>query len=197
MITLVFDIEGATTAQYDDALRIGNINQDTIADGKVFHCAQATEKGLLVVDFWDSIEQFDTFAHEQLGPAIEASGMPRCAPKVYRTHVAITGNVSRSLPGPETLTLVFECHTGTTLQYDEVCRLANVNSSNVPDGLVFHSCTEIEGGGFMVVDVWESEAQMRKFGERLMPAIQQVGLPTEPQIYRTHGLMASKVTANV
>lgn len=93
------------------------------------------------------------------------------------------------------ITIKFQFPGVTALQYDEACRLANVSQSNLPDGLVFH-CASLTDGGLMVVDVWESEEQFRTFGERLMPAIQQLGIEGHPQIFRTHAIMGPGVAVH-
>ncbi len=90
------------------------------------------------------------------------------------------------------ITVVVNCKGATSLQYDEVNRLANVSPSNPPAGLVFHCASPTEDG-WLVVDVWESEEAFKKFAERLMPAIQQVGIEGHPEIYRTHNVIGSGV----
>jgi hypothetical protein len=51
-----------------------------------------------------------------------------------------------------------------------------------PPGLVHHSCFG-EGDGLMVYEVWETQAALDAFGERLMPVLQQQQLdPGQPQV---------------
>jgi hypothetical protein len=50
------------------------------------------------------------------------------------------------------------------------------------DGLLVHAAGQGEHG-FRVVDVWESEDAARRFGDRLMPILQEVGIKDEPEMY--------------
>jgi hypothetical protein len=86
------------------------------------------------------------------------------------------------------INVVFEGEGFTAQQYDEVCREANVSQENVPDGLIFHSAFATDGG-FMVVDVWESEDKFRAFGARLGPAMEAAGISAEPRVYPTHAVI--------
>jgi hypothetical protein len=94
------------------------------------------------------------------------------------------------------ITLVFDGPGVTPEQYDEVCRLANISPTNVPDGLIFHQACATDNG-WLVVDVWESEEKLAAFSERLRPALEQVGLTQEPRIYKTHLTMGQGVPAQV
>ncbi len=92
------------------------------------------------------------------------------------------------------ITVVFNFPGNTAQQYDEACRLARVSQDNLPDGLIFHSASPT-ADGMLIVDVWESEEQFSRFGDRLKPAMQQAGITGQPQIYRTHAVMGSRVPA--
>ena len=50
------------------------------------------------------------------------------------------------------------------------------------EGLLVHAPGEAEGG-FRVVDVWESEEAAARFGEKLAPILQEVGIAAEPEMY--------------
>jgi hypothetical protein len=40
--------------------------------------------------------------------------------------------------------------------------------------------------GVRIVDVWESEDACRRFGEQLMPILQEVGIADQPELYQAH-----------
>jgi hypothetical protein len=66
-------------------------------------------------------------------------------------------------------------------QYDQIS--ATVNWENdVPNGVLFHVATfDQEGAHFF--DLWESAAAFQSFvDERLMPAVQKVGIEKEPSV---------------
>jgi hypothetical protein len=58
------------------------------------------------------------------------------------------------------------------------------------EGLLSHAAGEGEGG-FRVVDVWESEDAARRFGEKLMPILQEVGVEAQPEIYEAHTFVSA------
>ena len=91
-------------------------------------------------------------------------------------------------------------HQGAGLtreNYEEVVRRLSGKSrldspSDWPvEGLLVHAAGEVEGGGFRVVDVWESEEAVRRFGERLMPLLQEVGVEAAPEIYPAHTFVSA------
>jgi hypothetical protein len=56
------------------------------------------------------------------------------------------------------------------------------------EGLLVHIAGQT-GNGFRVVDVWESEDAFRRFGEALMPALQEFGIEGEPEVYPSHAFV--------
>lgn len=50
--------------------------------------------------------------------------------------------------------------------------------SHPPAGLIAHFGAPMEGGGWQVIDVWESEEAFRRFlEESVIPAAQELGAP--------------------
>jgi hypothetical protein len=45
--------------------------------------------------------------------------------------------------------------------------------------------------GFRVVDLWTSEEVFRRFGEKLMPILQGVGIEGQPEIYQAHTFVSA------
>jgi hypothetical protein len=66
-------------------------------------------------------------------------------------------------------------------QYEEA--RAKVDwEGNRPDGAVLH-VVGFEEGAVHVTDVWESPEQFQRFvEERLMPAVQEIGIEGEPEV---------------
>ena len=91
-------------------------------------------------------------------------------------------------------------HQGPTLtqeKYDEVVRRFTEGKGSVEspsdwpvDGLLSHAAGEAPSG-FRVVDVWESEEACRRFGEILMPILQEIGVTEQPEIYPTHAFVSA------
>jgi hypothetical protein len=91
-------------------------------------------------------------------------------------------------------------HQGPTLtqeRYEEVVRRFTGGKSRMEtpadwpvEGLLVHATGQGETG-FRVVDVWASEDACRRFGERLMPILQEVGVEEQPEIYSTHTFVSA------
>ena len=68
-IAVQLDFEGATLDQYDEVCQLmGLTPKGPGPAGAISHFATMTGSGLRVVDVWESREQFDQFAQEQIGP---------------------------------------------------------------------------------------------------------------------------------
>jgi hypothetical protein len=78
---------------------------------------------------------------------------------------------------------VFDVAEGTTEEYDRIIKALEAAGAGNPKGRQYHvACPK--GGGYLVVDVWESAELLAQFAETLAPIIQQVGgQSVEPQIY--------------
>jgi hypothetical protein len=58
------------------------------------------------------------------------------------------------------------------------------------EGLLAHIAGEGKSG-FRVVDVWESEDALNRFGEKLMPVLQAAGVEGEPEVYEVHTFVSA------
>ena len=83
--------------------------------------------------------------------------------------------------------LVFEGVTQE--QYEESVRRLSGGKSRMEsaadwpvEGLLAHIAGQGEKS-FRVVDVWESEAALESFAEKLMPILQDIGVQGQPEIY--------------
>ena len=82
--------------------------------------------------------------------------------------------------------------TFTQERYEEVVRRLTGGKSRMEsasdwpvEGLLVHIAGQGESG-FRVVDVWESEDAFRRFGESLVPILQETGVESQPEIYSPH-----------
>jgi hypothetical protein len=64
----------ATLEQYDDVMRRMGLGGEA-PEGALFHWVAQTDGGIVVVDVWETMEQFDRFAREQIGPHTQAAGI--------------------------------------------------------------------------------------------------------------------------
>jgi hypothetical protein len=75
-IAVQIDFEGATLDQYDAVCsKMGLTPKGPGPKGAISHFATLTDSGLRVVDVWESREQFDKFAQEQIGPYSQEAGI--------------------------------------------------------------------------------------------------------------------------
>lgn len=74
-------------------------------------------------------------------------------------------------------------------QYDEVIRRLEAAGAGAPPGRSFH-CAFSGGAGLHVFDVWESQESFEKFGETLIPIMNELGTdPGEPQVAEVHNVI--------
>ena len=84
----------------------------------------------------------------------------------------------------------------TRASYDQVVRsmTGKDRAESVSDwpveGLLVHAAGE-GPNGFRVVDVWESEEAVQRFGERLAPHLQEAGITSEPEVYPAHAFLSA------
>ncbi len=76
-VGVVLEFPGGTLAQYDQVVGMMGLAQGRpLPDGGVFHWVTETGGGLRVTDVWETREQFERFAEEQIGPYTQQVGLP-------------------------------------------------------------------------------------------------------------------------
>ena len=75
-VAAVMEFKDATLEQYDQVIaRMGFQPGGAGAPGGLFHWVAATDDGIRVTDVWESAEQFQRFADEQIGPITQEIGV--------------------------------------------------------------------------------------------------------------------------
>ena len=75
-VAVQMDFDGATLDQYDEVCALMGLTPGGPGPaGAISHFATMTASGLRVVDVWETREQFDTFAQEQIGPFTQKVGI--------------------------------------------------------------------------------------------------------------------------
>jgi hypothetical protein len=75
-VAIVMDFPGATLAQYDQVLvGMGLTPGGAPPEGAIFHFCTKTDDGIRVIDVWETKEQFEGFAREQIGPQTQRVGI--------------------------------------------------------------------------------------------------------------------------
>ena len=91
---------------------------------------------------------------------------------------------------------VFEGPSLTQQNYEESVRrlTGKTRMSSASDwpveGLLVHVAGQ-GANGFRVVDVWTSEDAFRRFGEKLIPVLREVGVEGQPEIYPSHTIVTA------
>jgi hypothetical protein len=71
---------------------------------------------------------------------------------------------------------------GVTAEQYDALREKVLWEDNPPPGVLFHVAT-FEPQGIRVFDMWETAEEFDSFiNERLMPAVQELGVPGEPEV---------------
>ncbi len=74
MATLMMaTMQGMTPEVYDAINRELNF-PDEVPDGLLSHTAAEVEGGMQIVDVWESMDKFEAFMNDQLGPAAGRAG---------------------------------------------------------------------------------------------------------------------------
>lgn len=77
----------------------------------------------------------------------------------------------------------------TKEQYDAMTAKLGIGEDNMPDGGVVHIAGEA-GGGWRVVEVWESEQHAAAWDATLEPQLEAAGIKRPaPETWQVHNLM--------
>lgn len=82
---MIFNVPGMNAEQYDATIKGLEAAGASAPDGRLYHVAAATETGWMVVDVWESMEQFERFG-ETLVPVLHAAGVEPAEPEVHAVH---------------------------------------------------------------------------------------------------------------
>lgn len=76
-VAIQMDFKGATLEQYDEVIaKMGFQAKGAGAVGGLFHWVTKTDDGIRVTDVWETREQFEKFAQDEIGPITQAVGIP-------------------------------------------------------------------------------------------------------------------------
>ena len=76
-VGMVMEFTGATLDQYDQVIEKMRLARGgPMPVGGLSHWVTATDDGIRVTDLWETREQFERFAQEQIGPYTREVGIP-------------------------------------------------------------------------------------------------------------------------
>lgn len=76
-VGVVMDFKDTTLDQYDQVIeKMGLVRGGQMPPGGLSHWVTETDDGIRVTDVWETREQFEKFAQEQIGPYTQEVGIP-------------------------------------------------------------------------------------------------------------------------
>jgi hypothetical protein len=85
--------------------------------------------------------------------------------------------------------IYFRPESMNATQYDDVINRLEKAGAGKPTGRQYHVCFG-SGDSLQVFDIWESQDAFDKFGQTLMPILQEVGLdPGQPMVEPVHRII--------
>jgi hypothetical protein len=87
---------------------------------------------------------------------------------------------------------IVENPQATTELYDKV--RDRLKDEEAPHGGLFHVAAKREGGGLLVVEVWESEADRERWAQKVDKAIEELGGPkrSQPRVCEVHSIRTAE-----
>jgi len=83
MICRIYDVPGATIEQYEEVA--GQISMEK-PKGAHVHIAGRNDRGLQVIEVWDSQEDIDRYMNAGLGEAMQAANLPQPTISEFEVH---------------------------------------------------------------------------------------------------------------
>jgi heme-degrading monooxygenase HmoA len=192
-VLMVLDVPGGTLEQYDRVNEImGKSGDEDAPDGLVHHAAGSEGGSLVVTDLWESEEALGRFVEGKLGAALAEAGIPPdTKPRVLPVHNALEG--AGGEPG---VIMLIEIDDLDTAGYDQMASNMDAHTGGQRPW-VSHVAAKTEGGGILVVDVWESAEAFGAFAEQqIAPASAAAGLgPIEPRLVPVHNRFRGRAAA--
>jgi heme-degrading monooxygenase HmoA len=192
-VIMTLEVPGGTVEQYERTNEILGIHGDADApDGLVSHVAGVTDDGMLVVDVWDSEESLNRFFEERLGAALQESGIPPVEPQITKVHDIIPQG-----SGTEANVLVVIDFDVSTDVYDAMAATMDAHKGageNHP--AVSHVAGVKDGGGMLIVDVWESPEAFGEFAQsQIGPAAPDDMGEITPRFVPVHNRIRGRASA--
>jgi hypothetical protein len=152
-VAIVMDFPGGTREQYDQVVARMDLH-GLLPPGAIHHTAGATEEGWRIVDVWESKEEFQRFADEQIIPLTTMLGMRTPAVVTFELHNVEQGRTA----GEPRFLQVF--YNGMDVQtYDTIHHQV---AAPLPEGVVWHAAGPL-GDGWCMIDAWTSRDQRDRF----------------------------------
>jgi len=84
--------------------------------------------------------------------------------------------------------VTFEVNGATSSKYDEVIRRLTDIGQRVPDGQLYHVCYG-DRQRLQVIDIFENQAKLNAFGEKLLPILEEMGIEAKPTVFEIYNII--------
>jgi heme-degrading monooxygenase HmoA len=190
-VLMLLEVPGGTLEQYDRVNEIMGIHGDEDApEGLIHHTGGSDGEALVVADLWESEEALGRFFESKLGAALAGAGIPaETKPRVLPVHAELEG--AGVQPG---VMMIIDIEDLGPDAYDQMVSKMDDHVAGAHPA-VSHVAARTDGGGILVVDVWESPEAFGEFAQsQIGPAGAAVGLgPIEPRFVQVHNRMRGRV----
>ena len=85
-VAVLLNFAGGDNDAYDRVIEKMGLSDGTPPDGAQYHVAGEVDGGFRVVDVWDSAEQFQRFAEEQIAPLTREEGFRQPEVSMWEVH---------------------------------------------------------------------------------------------------------------
>ena len=186
VITLT-EVPGATPEIYDAINdRIGTADPANYPAGLLSHTAAVSDEGMLIIDVWDEPGALGRFFETaNVAGAMQELGVAAREPRIVPVH----NRIRRGAGTHAGVVMLFESDSLTAGQYDAMIARMPAHSGDGSRHPAFsHTIGATEGGGVVVVDLWESPDAFGRFAqEQIAPAAQAAGIGRiEPRFLPVH-----------
>ena len=76
----------------------------------------------------------------------------------------------------------------TAAKYEETLKKLEQAGQGSPAGRLYHVCFG-DKDNLRVNDIWDSRESFEKFGQTLMPIMQELGIEGEPEFFEVHNII--------
>ncbi len=176
-----------TTATYDKLSAAATADGQWMKDWSYHAIGTMQPKGIFSFGVYPSQAGLDNRRayYKDLFPKL---GINAPAPMVHEIHNVIMGAQPAQKPASGFVAAFFQ--KGMTAEiYAAVLKELEAAGIGAPAGRMYH-VSFLTGDGVQVIDVWESDALFKAFGDKLMPILQAKGVTATPAIHPLYHSMA-------
>lgn len=169
-----------TTADYDKVVAELSASGEWMNDWTYHAIGTIQPKGFFTMGVYPSQSALD-HRRGKLKEALTKLGITSPTPQVHEVQNIIVG--AQPAGKPATAFVASFAQTNMSAEvYTNVISELEAKGAGAPSGRMYHVAYRT-ADGIQVIDVWESEAQFKAFGDVLMPILASKGVTAAPTMY--------------